>query len=90
MIDCLSRNDAPMLNESYFPKDVFGSMAALTEAEGFKYPHLQLRGLSCTRGEDRVLEAISLEARGGEIIAVLATKSRNLFRSQGRRKIHLI
>ena len=36
------RNDAPMVNESYFPKDGYGLSAAV-EAEGFKYPHLQLR-----------------------------------------------
>ena len=31
-----------MVNESYFPKDGYGLSAAV-EAEGFKYPHLQLR-----------------------------------------------
>ena len=36
-----------MLNESYFPKDVFGSMAQLNrggaDMDSYKYPHLQIR-----------------------------------------------
>ncbi|XP_023342184.1 ATP-binding cassette sub-family G member 8 [Eurytemora carolleeae] len=69
------KNDAPLLNESFFPRDVYGSMAQLSDVEGFKYPHLQLRNLSYTRGDTRVLDNINIEARGGEIVAVLATKS---------------
>ena len=45
----------------------------------FKYPHLQLRDVSCdvrseSGGWETLLNSISLEARGGEIIAILSTK----------------
>ena len=81
------RHDAPMLNKQYFPKDNYGSMANMLETEeleGFKYPHLQLRNLSysvqqgggCGGGvEERLLDMVNIEARGGELVAVLATKS---------------
>ena len=62
-----------MVNESFFPKDGYGLSHAV-ETEGFKYPHLQLRGVSATRGNTRILDSITLEARGGDLIAVLATK----------------
>ena len=83
------RHDAPMLNNKYFPKDGFGSMANMLEAEemeGFKYPHLQLRNLSYSvrspgcagGGEERLLDTLNMEARGGELVAVLATKSKSI------------
>ena len=45
----------------------------------FKYPHLQLRDVSCDvrsegGGWETLLNSISLEARGGEILAILSTK----------------
>ena len=52
-----------MLNESYFPRDGYmGSMAQLTETEGFKYPHLQLRQSDLIYGfmEMEMLEKILL------------------------------
>ena len=70
------RHEAPMLNESYFPKDVFGSMSQLREMEGYKYPHLQIRNLTYSKGNTRLLDRIDLEARGGELIAVLATNGK--------------
>jgi len=82
------RHDAPMLNNKYFPKDGYGSLGNVVEAEeleGFKYPHLQLKNLcysvkqaSCLGGqrEERLLDMINIEARGGELVAVLATKSK--------------
>jgi len=82
------RHDAPMLNNKYFPKDGYGSLGNVIEAEeleGFKYPHLQLKNLcytvkqaNCLGGqrEERLLDMINIEARGGELVAVLATKSK--------------
>ena len=58
-----------------------------TEAGLFKYPHLQLRNVSYSvrgRGgragaglgaEERILDMINIEARGGELLAILATSS---------------
>ena len=52
------------------------------EAGLFKFPHLQLRNVSysVTRGrrEERVLDMINIEARGGELLAILATSSKLL------------
>ena len=49
----------------------------------FKYPHLQLRNVSFSvkrgRREERVLDMINIEARGGELLAILATSSECLF-----------
>ena len=43
----------------------------------FKYPHLQLRNVSYDvkyrTGWERVLEGIHIEAKGGEIVAIMAT-----------------
>ena len=43
------RHDAPILNDKYFPKDNYGSLANIVDMEeteaGFKYPHLQVRSL---------------------------------------------
>ena len=67
-----------MLNDKYFPKDggLLGNHVA--EVEGYKYPHLQLRNVSYSRGGRRLLDSISLEARGGELVAILATNSKNI------------
>lgn len=77
------RHEAPMLNDKYFPKDTFGSSHFLggpvQDYDGFKYPHLQLRGVSFDvkvgRQHERVLESITMEAKGGDIVAIMATKS---------------
>ena len=72
-----------MLNEEYFPKDRYGSLGNCIEdgeAEGLKYPHLQLRNISYSvkkgRKEEMLLDMINVEARGGELVAVLASKSK--------------
>ena len=48
------------------------------EYDGFKYPHLQLRNVcfDTKRGKnsERILDSITMEARGGELVAILATK----------------
>ena len=64
-----------MLNDKYFPKDgaLLGGSGHMTEMEGYKYPHIQLRNISYSRGSRRLLDSISLEARGGELVAILAT-----------------
>ena len=71
-----------MLNDKYFPKDSYGSIGNFVdeEVEGFKYPHLQLRNISYSVGKGRkeevLLDMINVEARGGELVAVLASKSK--------------
>ena len=81
------RHDAPILNDKYFPKSVYGGrMANIADPEEqgdtglFKYPHLQLRNVyySVRRGrrEERILDMINIEARGGELVAILATSSK--------------
>ena len=81
------RHDAPILNDKYFPKSVYGgSMANIADPEEqgdtglFKYPHLQLRNVSYSvrrgRREERILDMINIEARGGELVAILATSSK--------------
>ena len=81
------RHDAPILNDKYFPKSVYGgSMANIADPEDqgdtglFKYPHLQLRNVSYSvrrgRREERILDMINIEARGGELVAILATSSK--------------
>jgi len=74
------RHDAPILNDKYFPKDTYGSMGNVVDTEdpeGFKYPHLQLRNVSYSvrkgRKEERILDMINIEARGGELVAILAS-----------------
>ena len=84
IITCNFRNDAPILNDKYFPKAMYGSMANMVEEDPdtglFKYPHLQLRNVSYSvrrgRREERVLDMINIEARGGELVAILATSSK--------------
>ena len=72
-----------MLNDKYFPKDSYGSLGNFVdeEVEGFKYPHLQLRNISYSvrkgRKEEVLLDMINVEARGGDLVAVLASKSNN-------------
>jgi ABC-type multidrug transport system ATPase subunit len=75
------RHDTPMLNDKYFPKDTYGHLGDFienAEVEGFKYPHLQLRNISYSvrkgRKEEMLLDMISVEARGGELVALLSSK----------------
>jgi hypothetical protein len=75
------RHEAPMLNDKYFPRDYLASghqngfHAPPTDHDGFKYPHLQLRNVCfSTKSGDRILDAITMEARGGELMAVMCTK----------------
>ena len=65
-----------MLNDKYFPKDGGLLGSHVPEVEGYKYPHLQLRNISYSRGGRRLLDSVSLEARGGELVAILATNSK--------------
>lgn len=53
--------------------------------DGFKFPHLQLRNVTFDRrrgggtggvGGERVLDGITMEARGGELVAVMATRGK--------------
>ena len=79
------RNEAPMLNNKYFPKDYLAhpnyldgnNINAATEFEAFKYPHLQMRNISFeVSGGKRLLDAITLEVRGGELLAVMSTNGK--------------
>ena len=70
-----------MLNDKYFPKDNYGHLGDFNdnaEVEGFKYPHLQLRNISYSvrkgRKQEVLLDMISVEARGGELVALLSSK----------------
>ena len=69
-----------MLNEQYFPKDNFDIN---DDFVGFKYPHLQLRNISYSvrkgRKEERILEMINVEARGGDLVAVLASSGETFY-----------
>ena len=50
------------------------------EYDGFKYPHLQLRNITFdarrSKGNkfDRILDGITMETRGGDLLAIMATK----------------
>ena len=87
MIPSIWRHDAPILNDKYFPKAAYGSTANMVEEDVetglFKYPHLQLRNVSYSvrkgRREERILDMINIEARGGELVALLATSSKFWF-----------
>ena len=92
-----------MLNDKYFPKDVYGGSNAYLgqtnvsivpngglvttaqgEYDGFKYPHLQLRNVSFDarrKGNqyDRILDGITLETRGGDLLAIMATRRKNFY-----------
>lgn len=63
-----------MLNDKLFPRD---NPWPEDGGLGLKGPHLQVRGLVFeTRGRGgrtHLLDGITLEARGGEVLAVLAT-----------------
>lgn len=88
-MDGFYNHDAPMLNERFFPKDSFYSSLPGANTDGGlpRYPHLQVRDLSyeldmssawhtlCggARTKLRMLEGLSFEARGGEILAIMAT-----------------
>ena len=54
------------------------------EYDGFKYPHLQLRNVSYdVKGKgnksQRILDGITMETRGGDLTAIMATKRKVLF-----------
>ena len=84
------RHEAPMLNDKYFPRDYLNNGGGLNgyhaggmgnhagggdHVDGFKYPHLQLRNVGfATKAGERILEGITMEVRGGELMAVMATK----------------
>lgn len=88
-MDGFYNHDAPMLNERFFPKDSYYSTLPGAPSEGAlpRYPHLQVRDLSyemdmssawhtlCggARTKLRMLEGLSFEAKGGEIMAIMAT-----------------
>ena len=60
-----------------------GTGVDMTGSADFKYPHLQLRDVSCDvrsegGGWETLLNSISLEARGGEILAILSTKCKSI------------
>jgi len=78
-----------MLNDKLFPRDAFWTEEGLNVTgtvgpgnmtsglHGTKGPHLQVRGLvyDKRRSQDRslMLDGVSLEVKGGEILAVMAT-----------------
>ena len=75
----------PYINGGYDPHSnqqtlgYGGDGVDVTGSGEFKYPHIQLRDVSCdVRGQDgrweSLLNSITLEARGGEILAILSTK----------------
>ncbi|XP_071541495.1 ATP-binding cassette sub-family G member 8 [Panulirus ornatus] len=72
--DGTAYREPPMLNDKLFPRDNPWSEEG---GMGLKGPHLQVRGLVYeTRGRGgrtHLLDGITLEARGGEVLAVLAT-----------------
>ncbi|XP_040564085.1 ATP-binding cassette sub-family G member 8 [Lepeophtheirus salmonis] len=82
------RNEAPMVNDKYFPKDrIYGSNGNFLGGglhgadiirEGTKYPHLQIRGLNFEIRRYghfiRLLDDISLDVKGGELLSIMATK----------------
>ncbi|XP_045119789.1 ATP-binding cassette sub-family G member 8-like isoform X1 [Portunus trituberculatus] len=73
--DGTPHRDPPMLNDKLFPRD--NPWAEEVGGVGMKTPHLQIRGLVYEThghgGRTHLLDNISLEARGGEVLAVLAT-----------------
>ncbi|XP_042227847.1 uncharacterized protein LOC121870137 [Homarus americanus] len=77
--DGTAYREPPMLNDKLFPRDnpwpEEGGM-------GIKGPHLQVRGLVYEThgrgGRTHLLDGISLEARGGEVLAVMATNGEYL------------
>ena len=82
-----------------------GHVSGGPEYDGFKYPHLQLRNVTFDRkgvtktsningktskGVHRVLEGISMEARGGELVAIMATKGEiEIFKDEKPSQIRL-
>ena len=86
------------MNDKFFPKDNYGSLGNIVDTEdpeGFKYPHLQLRNVSYSvrkgRKEERILDMINIEARGGELVAILASNSEyNLENNINRQSVKLI
>lgn len=68
--------------------------------DGFKYPHLQLRNISldvrkkeyrnfcCSEVRQRVLDGISMETRGGELVAIMATKRKKKYNYNYVLQIH--
>jgi ABC-type transporter Mla maintaining outer membrane lipid asymmetry ATPase subunit MlaF len=41
------------------------------------YPHIQLRGVHLERRKQRILENINLEARGGDMLGIMATSGKS-------------
>ncbi|MPC78444.1 hypothetical protein E2C01_072930 [Portunus trituberculatus] len=76
--DGTPHRDPPMLNDKLFPRD--NPWAEEVGGVGMKTPHLQIRGLVYEThghgGRTHLLDNISLEARGGEVLAVLATSGK--------------
>ncbi|XP_076320520.1 LOW QUALITY PROTEIN: ATP-binding cassette sub-family G member 8-like [Tachypleus tridentatus] len=82
-------HDTPILNDKFFPKDTFYSTLPSGESGNtpLKHPHLQVRDLAyeidrsssfqrlCggARTKMRLLDGLSFEVRGGEILAIMAT-----------------
>uniref|UniRef100_T1J9E7 ABC transporter domain-containing protein n=1 Tax=Strigamia maritima TaxID=126957 RepID=T1J9E7_STRMM len=77
--------DARVLNDKFFPRDVASYMSQETEPV-LRHPHLQVRNLTCEEafelptkiGRDRkrwirVLEDVSLDVHGGELLGILTT-----------------
>ncbi|KAK3875689.1 hypothetical protein Pcinc_019456 [Petrolisthes cinctipes] len=81
--DGTAYREPPMLNDKLFPRDnpwpdeVGGGGMGM-----HKGPHLQVRGLVYETkgkgGRTHLLDSISMEARGGEVLAILATNGSNL------------
>lgn len=76
--------DEAMLNEKYFPRDEFFNKGMENDETYPRHPHLQIRGLSYEKSNNKfnqryILDNISLEVRAGEILGVLATSGTNFF-----------
>lgn len=75
-------NGGPLANGAWSDGGGDEFEMTLTDDDGFKYPHLQLRNVRCETltgsGQPRrwiaLLDDINLEVRGGEIMAIMATK----------------
>lgn len=88
-LDGFYGREMPVLNDKFFPRDTFYSTLPGGENEGVpvKHPHLQVRDMAfeidksssfqrvCggTRTKLRLLDGLSFEVRGGEILAIMAT-----------------
>ena len=74
--DGVNYREPPILNDKLFPRDEEIGIAA---PPGFKSPHLQMRGIvvetktSKEGGLTPLLDGISMEIEGGELMAVMTT-----------------